>query len=669
MSDSHEQQNDTVNSGDLDKLLNAGRKFHQSGNLDKAMQCYQHALNLQPGNPEIYNLMGVVALNTGQNEVAKELFLTAITLNENQALYHRNLATSQLRLAENKDAEKACRRSISLDDSDSIAYTNLGAALFELQHYSEAVAPLETAIMLNKLNASAMTLLAKVKNKLQCYSEAEPVALAASNLAANNAEAMAELAIALRYNGKPVEAINVGEQLIKLEPGIAEHYVSLAKTYIELGKSAEAEKAARNAIKLEPDNAMAYSVLAAAVVESLGWDEARKNIDRAIALDSTEEQFIIQKASILELMGETRKSFELIKPLVHNRKFVNTPALMTYATLAEKFGHEKNAAKILESVLNNSGLPDLVRLTLSFSAGKLFDRQKKYDKAFGYFAKANSLKPREYKRETAERLYKNIKENFNADFLESAPCSSASGEGMIFIVGMPRSGTSLTEQILASHPQVKAAGELKQIDNVCTTLPAVAGYAEAYPIYAANLTPDVLNDAAKMYMDYINTLFPDNTGKITDKMPLNFIYLGMIYLMFPQAKIIHCNRDPIDTCLSCYFLNFSTSGLSFAYNLEDLGHQYQLYMSLMSHWKSTLPVDIYELKYEMLVDSPDSEVPKLLEFCGLEWDDACLQHHKSSLTTVTASYEQVRQPIYKSSVKRWKNYEKHIGKLIQALNA
>jgi sulfotransferase family protein len=253
-------------------------------------------------------------------------------------------------------------------------------------------------------------------------------------------------------------------------------------------------------------------------------------------------------------------------------------------------------------------------------------------------------------------------------FIESPAASeTATWEGPLFIVGMPRSGTSLVEQILASHPQVHGGGELDVMFKAATAAMqklSRQGWAE-FPQYFNRLSLGTADELADIYLQPLIALNPA-AQRITDKMPLNFLHVGLIALLFPQSRVIHCRRDPMDTCLSCFMTDFA-AGNEFSYDLTALGHFHRQQERLMAHWKSVLDLPIFDVNYEQLVSDPQPQTRRLLEFAGLSWNDKCLRFHENDRFVNTASNEQVRRPMYKSSVQRWKNYEKHLIPLQAAL--
>jgi tetratricopeptide (TPR) repeat protein len=316
----------------------------------------------------------------------------------------------------------------------------------------------------------------------------------------------------------------------------------------------------------------------------------------------------------------------------------------------------------MEQALETSPAPTTnERRSLHFALGKLYDSKKQYRKAFEHYRSGNELKHARYDPVEHVRKIDTIISTYSADMMAAMPRSGIRSERMVFVVGMPRSGTSLVEQVLSSHPDVFGAGELTYINQQTRTLDASAGYPQCVP----KLTQQALTENARNYLERISELSPDAL-RVIDKMPGNFAYLGYIELLFPGARIIHCKRDPLDTCLSNYFQNFS-SLLYYAYNLTNLGAFYKNYTRLMEHWQKAITLPMIEVQYEDMIADQEGGSRRIVEFCGLEWDEQCMNFHKADRYVATASYDQVRRPMYKSSVARWKNYEKYIGPLIDAL--
>jgi hypothetical protein len=301
--------------------------------------------------------------------------------------------------------------------------------------------------------------------------------------------------------------------------------------------------------------------------------------------------------------------------------------------------------------------------------GKLCENLKIFEKSFEYYHLGNSLirEKVEFNIHSHVDYVSRIKETFSVDFIEHRKSWGSDSDMPIFIFGMPRSGTTLVEQILASHPKVYGGGELQFFIQKGQNLPAILKVTERYPECMHSLDEQSAYDLAELYIKETRKLAGPLKDyiRITDKNPINVYYLGLISLLFPKASFIHCQRHPLDTCLSIYFKLFST-GNHFTYDLRDLGQYYIEYLKLMDHWRKVLPISIFELRYEDLVQRQEEVSRKLIEFCGLEWDSTCLDFYKTDRTVFTSRW-QVRQPIYTTSSGRWKNYDKFLNPLKEVL--
>ncbi|MCE9507863.1 MAG: sulfotransferase, partial [Alphaproteobacteria bacterium] len=321
---------------------------------------------------------------------------------------------------------------------------------------------------------------------------------------------------------------------------------------------------------------------------------------------------------------------------------------------------EGEAEKLKGNVAASKAIP------LNFALGKMHDDLGDYDRAFPYYLAGCSLKRKklDYSKEEKAKSYQRIKDTFTADFIAKNAGKGDSSDLPVFVLGMPRSGTTLTEQIIASHPSVYGAGELRDMLNLAETFPP--GVKTPYPAKLMNLNAAGIAAMGREYVAGLKKRSPESL-KITDKMPGNFHYIGLIKMILPNAKIVHVQRHPLDTCLSCFTRLFA-HGQANTYDLTELGHYYKCYKDLMDHWREVLPAgSFYDLRYEKLVDDTENESRKLIEYCGLDWNDSCLEFYKNTRSIRTASVTQVRQPIYKTSKARWKNYEKFIGPLVAAL--
>ncbi len=315
--------------------------------------------------------------------------------------------------------------------------------------------------------------------------------------------------------------------------------------------------------------------------------------------------------------------------------------------------------------LKTVGLSRESRVFLHFASGKLWDDLGEPKRAFHHFAAGNKAKGKIFKREAASRGMEAMKQTFTRELFARRSNVGLADERFVFIVGMPRSGTSLIEQILASHSQVRGGGELPDIPAISRRLRHYHPAERDYPENLADMPGEVVDGLARAYAARMDGI-AGPAARLVDKLPLNFWHLGLIALLLPRARIIHARRDPRDSCLSCFFQNFQTAQ-AYAFDLADLGFFHGIYRQLMAHWAEVLPLPLLEVSYETLVGEPEATSREIVAFCGLEWEARCLDFHKTRREVTTASRWQVRQPLYKSSIGRWKPYEPFIGPLLEAL--
>ena len=343
----------------------------------------------------------------------------------------------------------------------------------------------------------------------------------------------------------------------------------------------------------------------------------------------------------------------------------------TYGFLcdAQKFRTPPGFLQTIESLLNNKNLNSLQRANLHFAAGKIYDDIKQADKAFTHFDAGNRAAGRSINMDLEQKKTKDLMHVYSTSYLERATVKGIKGVSPVFVVGMPRSGTSLMEQIITSHPMGLGVGEIPDIDNISAQLNRTLDGAGGYPLGLPGATDDFRKVLGQTYLDSLLALTGDNNPdkRIVNKSPLNFSHMGLIAELFPDARIIHMRGDSLDTCLSCYFTYFH-SNQDFSFDLQQLGRFYRLYSCLMDHWSQVMSERFITVDYEDLVRDSEGQSRRVIEYLGLDWDEACAAPHKSKNLMQSASAWQVRQPIYRSSVKRWQRYEKYLQPLRAALS-
>ena len=346
-----------------------------------------------------------------------------------------------------------------------------------------------------------------------------------------------------------------------------------------------------------------------------------------------------------------------------NRRFAEAYENYAYAGRVDA---EDAFSDDLKSALAERDWSDAERARLLYAAGKVADDRGNHKAAFSQWAEGARLRRKtlKYTSAASRKQFAGHQAIFDTALLERRLRQPVEGPAPIFIVGMPRSGTTLAEQILASHPEVAGLGELPHIMDIAHGVSEWSETTGKFPTALADLDKSDWARAAKLYKERHG--WAGSEPYISDKMPSNFNYLGFIALLFPNVSIVHCRRDSLDTCVSCFSTDF-TLDQEWSYELSELGVNYGLYLDLLAHWRRVLPLSIHEIHYESVVADLEMEARRLVEFCGLDWHPDCLEFHRSKRPVFTASNAQVRQPIYTSSVGRWRRYEDQLKPLIDDL--
>ncbi|HEY2111931.1 MAG TPA: sulfotransferase, partial [Dongiaceae bacterium] len=319
-------------------------------------------------------------------------------------------------------------------------------------------------------------------------------------------------------------------------------------------------------------------------------------------------------------------------------------------------------------VARDQQLSEIDRSLLHMALGKAYEDLGRHDEAFASFREGKRLKRKlaPFDEAAMAARFESLQRVFTPALMAAACGQGSESDLPIFVVGFPRSGTSLVEQILASHPQVHGAGEVGYLDQIAASLRASTAPELPYPEYVAYLGAAEFRALGDAYVAKLRALAPA-AGRITDKLPENYLNIGLIHLALPRARIVHVRREPLDVCVSCFAINFF-AGLPYTSDLGELGRVYRRYLELMAHWRRLLPAGaMLEVQYEEVVADLEGQARRLLHHCGLAWDPRCLTFHETQRPVRTASVNQVRQPLYRSSLERWRRYERHLGPLIEAL--
>ena len=506
------------------------------------------------------------------------------------------------------------------------------------------------------LQASASAQLGDMNNVVLCCQHV-------ASIDPHNLSAHYNMAVALQHLGQFERALQAYRAAldIDIDSDNSQLLNGIALCHLRLGLTAEAHSQAKSAeahylkaLEATPELASARGQLGR-LLSALGrYTEARSHFERLLQTNPADFEIVSALSLSYEQEGEYDKAVEILDPFMDKHTH-SAPIALAFAALAIHQHKETEAIAHLQTSLDRTESQPYVT-DIHFALGKLLDRDNAYDDAFQHYAQANQSLGFHYNVASTQKEFSALKNAFSSP-ASSAQISNCDSDLPIFIIGMPRSGTSLIEQILASHPDVYGAGELNHMAVLVNELQR----ADSYPAGINNIGTESLAKLSSKYLKQISLLAP-NAARIVDKMPHNFMALGLIDRLFPNAHVIHCIRDPRDTCLSIYFQPM-TGNHPYTNSLQGLADYYREYESLMRHWKQQIKIPILEVAYEDLIDQTESISRDLIGFCGLNWDAKCLEFHNNQRVVTTPTYDDVRQPIYRRSAQRWKKYQAHLGPL------
>ncbi len=714
--------------------LHLALRHHQQGQLDEAARLYQAVLAAQPGHPEAWHLLGVVAHQKGDHARAVELIGRAIAVNPRDATYHANLAEAYRALGRLEQAVAGCRAALRLRPHYAEAANNLGMALLGQGKTDDAIAQFREALRLKPDYALACN---NLGNALRLRGDLDG-ALAhfrhAVELGPDQAEGHSNLGQLLLERHQPHEALPHLEAAVRLRPDLAEVHNNLGNALRELGRTAAARQAYARALHINPRLAMTCNNMGQALQEENALDEARRWYERALELDPSSARFRCNLAGLLAeqenydaaadgyrlalgldpayaeahcgLGGVRHEQGLFAEAEAHYREALrcnpDLPAAhAALGRLREELGDSAGAETCwrtalrldprqagahaqlatllrdklpdedlaaLRNLLADPDLPDARRAALQFGLAQVQDARGAYEEAAELLRQANALalsvacrRGQGYDPAEHARFAAGMTAACTPAFFERVRGFGVESERPIFIVGLPRSGTTLTEQILASHSQVHGAGELRlareDFESLCPQADAVEALARLDGTTARRL--------GERHLGRLRELNADRP-RVADKMPDNYLYLGLLAALFPRAKFIHCRRDLRDVAVSCWMTNFRH--IRWANAPDHIAGRFEEYRRLMEHWRRVLPVPVLEVDYEETVADLEGVARRLVDWCGLDWEPACLAFYEGQRPVRTASVTQVRQPIYQRSVARWKNYERSLGSLLAKLS-
>jgi len=637
---------------DLEAQSNLASALHARGEWAAALPYLQRISSVNPGNSDVLVELADCLRGVGRTPEAVRVYERAVVIKPRSAIAHNNLGNALLELGEHTRAVACFQRTSNLRPRDAAVLTNLSISLRQADRSEEALAAAQQATALapqfgaaHREAGLAFAALGRRQiglNSLQHALRLNPADPGISSGIGN----------VLRDMGSPLQALTFYLLAVELEPDHPEHLCNLGNALFEAQRIDESVLRFSQALALRQDYAPAHLGMALAFRQQRRSAEAHESCRTALR-----NKLAFPEA--LSFLGELEADegrFEEAERLFRQALSIRPKFVFAIAGLATLKRITAQEADGLVRILEEKPLPMGEEISLHYTLGSYFDGCGRYDEAFAEYARANELTKRRqpaYEPSKVTRRVDRIIEDFAA-FDDRFQVSSAPSPIPIFIIGMPRSGTSLAEQILASHPKIFGGGEIVFWSAVCDAWFDARGRNEP--------TKPLLQRYAADYRAKLQAL-RTNARLIVDKMPVNFLYAGLIHAALPHARIIHLQRHPIDTCLSIYFQNFYNIG-PYASDLPAMAHYYAQYSRIMEHWRAVLPpATLLEVPYESLVSDPEPWTRRMLDFIGVPWNSQCLEFHKVERSVITASRWQVRQKIHTHSIARWRRYEKYVSPL------
>lgn len=625
----------TIKAQGIGTILHEASSLHRQGRLSDANRLYRTILDSDGGNFDALLNLGIILLQQGRLDESVELTRRALQHNANSAEAHCNLATALEVMKQHDEAISEYESALVIDPGRAEAHYGLASALHAVARHDQALIFYRKALALDPDYAEASCGCAGTLQAMKRYEEAIGFYQKALDVDPEYAEAGYGCGTALQALKRDESAIGYYERAISAKPDFIEAQIGLANALLALDRHEEAIARYKTAITIAPRCAQAIADLGT-VLEQIGQgDEARQAFEKAAAIAPSEPRF----------------RFQLI-----NSKRID-PADTHFAALREL---SRNVASLTIDK----------QMLVHFGLGKAYSDIGDARRSLEYFLQGNALKRGQiiYDEPAMLAMFNRTRVIFSQELIQAQPRAGNPSSVPVFILGMPRSGSTLIEQILASHPQVHGAGEVTDFVEAIKCHGADSP-SRPFPESIAALTGEQIRHIGDTYLARISDGV-SGFSRITDKTPGNFLFLGLIHMALPNARIIHTRRNAVDTCVSCFSRLFADDQQPFTYDLGELGRYYRAYTAMMQHWDDVVPQNmVLDVDYEALVADFEPQARRIVSYCGLEWNDACLSFHEIARPVKTASVSQVRQPIYRSSVGRWRSVSDDLLRpLLDALN-
>jgi len=621
-----------MNPGCTDHLRLLGHALMKQRRFGEAEEHLRLAVSLRPDFPQLYEDLGSVLALQRRFEDAIPLFEKAIMLEPGLPLAHKKLGQALAAVGRGRDADEHFEEFFGQDPE--AAAVAIGAEHLRAGRKDEAIAAFKDVLRRNPENVNAMRFLATAYwRELENLGEAEAWLRRATAVA----------------------------------PDFTAAWLTLGLVLLEANKHMEAIDCYTAALKCDPDNGVIWAGLGNAYAQASYPQRSVEAFEKAIALNADSPNVHMGYAHVLKTIGDQPAALGAYRKAIRLKADFGE-AYWSMANL-KVFRFEDSEIGAMEAQLEKGGLSDSAEIHFRFALGKAWEDKQSYDRAWHFYDTGNrkqrplvSHDPLEM-----EQRHKEITETFSREFLAERTGCGFDAPDPILIVGLPRSGSTLVEQILASHSQVEGTSELPVLSKVAASVGRYRADDLQFPGSVRDLRTRDWRAYGQQYMDGTRRHRLTDKPFFTDKLPNNFPLIGMLHLILPNARVINARRHPLDSCLGCYKQLFA-KGQNFTYDMEDLAHYYRNYDTVIRHWHEVLPGKVLDVHYEETVTDLEKQVRRILDHCGLPFEEECVHYHETDRAVKTASSEQVRQPIYTGALGTWRNYQQHLGLWIDDLD-
>ena len=656
-------------SASLSQMIHQAVTLHLKGGRAEAERLYLQILKTDPNHFDAQHLLGVLRYQQGRNAEALNLIGRSLKTNPDEATVLSNYGLVLATLDRLEEALVSYERALAIKPDYAEALNNRGNTLRDLNRLEDALRSYDKALVINPNYAEAFNNRGNTLRDLNRLDDALASYDKALTINPIFAEALNNRGTVLRDLNCFEDALASYEKALAVKPDYAEALYNHANTLRELKRLEDALMSYDKALAIKPDYAEALNNRGNTLQELNRSEEALACYEKTLAIKSDHADALKNYGIVLKDLGRLadarRAAGKAIQLAPRKASYYRA-----FGDLHPYVAGDPHVGKMEELIQDSASLSVDDRIELHFALAKAYKDLGRWADAFSQLLEGNALKRRQIAYDEAETLapLKRIVEGFTPDLMRTRQGVGEPSPVPVFIVGMPRSGTTLVEQILASHPQVFGAGELKYFGQAASNLRVTENRSQSLRELISHMRGDRFRTLGENYLTEIKRLAPQ-AARITDKMPSNYAYLGLIHMALPNATIIHTIRDPVDTCVSCYSTLFA-EGHNYTYDLAELGRYYRYhYQALMAHWHRVLPFHrILDVRYEDVVADVEAAARRMVAHCGLEWDARCLDFHQTERPVHTASAVQVRQPIYRNSVARGRRYEAFLAPLLAELD-